>query len=140
MNYNLLATIPNNHIAAFVIGMLSAFPSLMPTALSLKANPSYDLYKTAGFEDMFMTVPIFYGLLHVVLFYIVNTFFPPKFRIYWIIGFIIGLIYPSLGSILSDHAQKVYGTTSRLSLFTNAQLLYLPFYGIIINFIMSNIF
>jgi hypothetical protein len=137
MNYSLTEQLPDNMVTSFVIGFMSAYPSIMPTILSLKDNPSCELYKTAGLEDMSLQLPFFYGFLHVFLIYIINYIVNPEYRTYWLLGFIIGLIYPTFGTI-SGHAKKVYGIKSTPKLYLSAQALYLVFYGLIMNWLMSN--
>lgn len=136
--YDPHAKLPSNYTIAFLIGFISAYPSLMPTVLSIKANPTWDMYKTANLEGMFSSIPIFYGFLHIVIFFMINKFVPKQFRTYWLLGFIIGLLYPTFGTI-SGHAKKVYGTKNTAKLYMGGQLLYLPFYGIIVNYLFNNI-
>ncbi len=143
MNYNIVQTLPNNYIIAFLIGMLSAYPSLMPTALSLKEaslkdHTSCDLYKEAHMEDMFIQLPIMYGVLHVVLFFLILNLVPKSWQTYWLLGFIIAIIYPTLGTI-GGHAKRVYGINSTPKLYMGAQILYLIFYGIIVNYLVNNL-
>ncbi len=137
-NYKLDSKLPTNLIAAFVIGVLSSYPSILPTTYALRKNPSYDLYKKAHLENMQQQLPLVYGILHVILFYFINNFLPENLRTYWLLGFIIGLIYPTLGT-LGDHPRQVYGLTSVPKLYFSAQLMYLFFYGVVINFIFTNI-
>lgn len=137
MNYNLLQPLPKNYTLAFVIGLLSVLPSLAPTALSLQENPSCDLYQKAKLEDMFMQIPLFYGVLHMIIFMVIHSYLPENLRNYWVLGFIIALIYPTLGTI-GGHAKKVYGIESTPKLYVSAQIMYLTFYGLIINYLATN--
>ena len=127
-----------NWIAAFVIGLLSAFPSLAPTALSLKAKKECELYQKADFETKYLWVPIAYGFLLTIVVWLINTLLPKNLRNYWVLGFIMALIFPTLGTI-GDYAKKIYGIESYWSLYFNAQIMYLSFYGLVINYIFSNI-
>jgi len=144
MNYSLTTPITKNYILAFLIGFASSYPSLMPTALSLIKNKGSgdnsqcNLYKIADFETKFMYIPIIYGILSVVIFLVINNFFPGWLNNYWTVGFIIALIYPSIG-YFSQHAQKVYGIKSAPKLYLGAQAMYLTFYGLIINYLINNI-
>ena len=126
----------NNFILAFVIGALSSYISIMPTVLSLKKKPTIELYRASKIEDLILTLPLFYGVLHIVLFYIINNYFPKQYRNYLTLGIIIGLIYPTLGTV-SGHA-KLYAK-STLNLYITAQILYIFFYAVIINYIAKNI-
>ncbi len=127
-----------NPIFAFIIGVLSTFPSLTPTALNLLNRPSIDLYKRANLESKLITIPIYYGILHIVLFFLINTFLPISFRNYWTLGFIVGIIYPTLGTV-TGYARDVYGTTSTLILYIKGIAMYLFIYGIIFNWIAGQL-
>ncbi len=127
-----------NWILAFVIGVLSSLPSLAPTALSLKASKKLDLYHEADLESKLLWIPIAYGFLLVAVIGIINNFFPEYLRSYWFLGFIMALIFPTLGTI-GDYAKRIYGIESYWNLYFNAQVMYLIFYGIVINFIANNI-
>ncbi len=127
-----------NPVFAFVIGALSAIPSLTPTALNLIDRPSLDLYKRAGLESKILSIPFYYGILHIILFFIINTFLPNKFHNYWTLGLIIGILYPTFGTV-TGYARDVYGTTSTLMLYVKGILMYLFIYGIIFNWIASKI-
>lgn len=126
----------NNFTLAFVIGALSAFPSIMPTVLALRKKPTIEIYRTAKIENMIWILPLFYGVLHVILFYLINNFFPKQFQNYLTLGIIIGLIYPTLGTV-SGHA-KLY-SDSPLKLYMTAQILYIFFYAVVFNYIGRNI-
>ncbi len=128
----------NNYTLAFVIGALSSFPSIMPTVLALQKKPTIELYRTAKIENMIWTLPLFYGVLHVILFYLINNFFPKQFQNYLTLGIIIGLIYPTLGTI-SGHAKATYEDKSTLNLYIKAQILYIFTYAVVFNYIGRNI-
>lgn len=138
VQYQLDNPISDNWVMAFVIGMLSAYPTFLPTAFSLKANPEYPLYRRADIETKLIWFPLGFGILHVVIFFLINNFFPPEMQTYWILGFIIGLIYPTLATV-GDYAKDVYGVRNYVSLYIGAQILYLAFYGLGINFLFTNI-
>ena len=127
-----------NPLFAFIIGVLSSFPSLAPTPLSLIQNPSMELYKRASLESKLLSIPIMYGILHIVLFFIINNFFPIYLNNYWTLGLIIGLIYPTLGTV-TNYAKDVYGTKSTLGLYMKGMVMYLFVYGIIFNFVAKNL-
>ena len=91
--------ITTNWMMAFVIGLLSFFPSMVPTALSIKKTPSYEMYNKAKLENKMLYLPIIYGLLNVLVFYLVSRVLPSQYQRYWVIGAIFGLIYPTLGVI-----------------------------------------
>ena len=56
-----LSTYP---IVAFIIGVLSFFPSISPTVHSVIKNPSCNTHKKAKLEKLTYTLPILYGILH----------------------------------------------------------------------------
>lgn len=128
----LYAPITDNHVMAFVIGMLAFFPSMLPSALSLKKKPTLKMYQYIKLEDKLWKVPLFYGVLNLVVFMLVNRFLPESLRKYWVIGIIFGFIYPTLGTI-GNYAKKAYGIKSYTDLYRGAQLMYIPFYGLIIS-------
>jgi hypothetical protein len=138
MSYNLSSKIPNNYATAFVIGVLSALPAMTPSALSLKLDPTYELYRMANLETKILMLPIGFGIMHIFLFYIMNNIFTSQMRTYWMLGFIIGLIYPTL-HIMSDYSQNVYGLNSNWTLYITSQCMFLLFYGFVINFLFSSI-
>jgi hypothetical protein len=119
----------NNVILSFLIGFLSAYPSILPTIISLKKNPTCDLYNKAKLEDMSLYLPFFYGILHVILIWIIVNALPKAYQTYWFLGVIIGLFYPTLGTI-SGHAKKIYGIESTFMLYLGAQFMYQSFYVI----------
>ncbi len=126
--------ITNNIVLQFIIGVLSAFPSLAPTAISLIYKP--ELLSEAGLENKMLWLPIFYGFLSIIVFTLVNTLFPKYLQKYWMIGIIIGLIYPSLGTI-GNHAKKIYGIENYWTLYINAQIMYITLYGIIFYYMVK---
>ncbi len=130
--------ITKNWILAFVIGLLSVFPSILASVLAVKNNPSCEMYKTAKLEDKLLTMPLFYGVLSVLVFFLMNMFFPAQFRRYWVIGIIFGLIYPTLGW-LARLPQDVYGVTNYYQFYASALALYIPFYGLLIAYVVASI-
>jgi hypothetical protein len=126
--------ITSNYVGAFLIGVASAYPSIMPTAVSLVNKPECELYEEAGLEKMFIWLPPLYGLLHIILFIIIHMYVPSVFQSYWLVGLIIGLIYPTLGTI-TGHAKRIYGIKSTFKLFLGAQIMYLLFYGVGVNYV-----
>ena len=138
MKFDINSPITSNPILAFVIGLLAVFPSMAPTALSLKAKPELEMYRKADFETKFLWIPVGYGFLSMAIFYFANLLLPKGWRTYWVIGIIMGLIYPTFGTV-GGYAKKVYGITSTPMLYVNAQIMYIIFYGLIINFIATNI-
>ena len=111
---------------------------MAPTALSIKKDPSLEMYKKAGLEDKMLYLPLFYGLLSVVVFFLASRLLPLAWQKYWIIGIFFGLIYPTLG-VISKLPQKVYGTTNYFLFYLSAILLYTFFYGIVIAWTVENI-
>ena len=133
----MLTKLSKNYILAAVIGVLSTFPSIMPTVLSVIKKPNYETYKKANLEQMIYQLPIFYGILHIILYFIIGNYFPEKLRNYLTLGIIIGLIYPTLGTI-SGHA-NLYNMGSTSKLYITAMVLYVFMYTIIFSFIDRNI-
>ena len=136
--FNIYAKLPNNLIIAFLIGLSSAYPSLLPTIISLKKDDSCEMYTKAKLEDMLLYIPIFYGLLHIFLFFIINKSFPNNLKTFWVLGIIIGILYPTFGTI-TGHAKEVYGIKETWKLYLYAQILYIIFYALIVNSFVSNI-
>lgn len=133
------APITRNLVLAFVIGVLSVVPSLAPSVNAINKNKkSCDILKKAKLEDKVLTLPLIYGIISVIVFFLVNKLAPQELRKYWFIGFIIGIIYPTMGW-LSGLPQNVYGVKNPVKLYASAQILYLIFYGIIIAWVAANI-
>nr|QBK88398.1 MAG: hypothetical protein LCMiAC01_00620 [Mimivirus LCMiAC01] len=132
----------SNPLFAFLIGVLSFFPSIMPSIYYLIKRPSLDLYRKATLENKIYQMPIAYGILHIILFFLINKFMPEGYQNYLVLGVIIGLIYPTLGTV-TKHARDVYGREDTpkniLSLYVSALILYVFVYGVIFNYIAKNI-
>ncbi len=127
--------ITTNYYLAALIGVLATFPSMAASAISVSQRPSLDLYKFVDLENKLWKMPLFYMFLNMFGFYIVNTFLPPSLRKYWVVGILLGLVYPTLGTI-GDYAKKAYGITSYYDLYFKAQILYVAFYGLVISFMV----
>ena len=125
------ASITKNYYLAALIGVLATFASIMPSAIALRRNDSHDLYKYIEMENKVWKMPLFYAGLNAFAFYIVNTFFPKNLKRYWMIGILLGLVYPTLGTI-GDYAKKAYGIKSYYALYASAQVMYGLFYGVVI--------
>lgn len=138
MVFSINAEITDNYWLVFLIGMLASYPILLPTAITLKTNPEYTLYRNADLETLLMFSPILSGIAHVSIFFLINMFLPDKLRTYWTIGFIFGLVFAGLSTI-NDYGKKIYGLKSYISIFIISMVTFLPFYGLFINFLVSQI-
>ena len=132
------ANITQNYTLAFIIGMLIVFPSLMPSVNAAIQKPTMTTYEMIDFPGKLIKLPFFYGFLNLLAIYLINTYFPEQYRKYWILGMLMGLVYPTLGTI-DDYAKKVYGVKSYWNLYLAAQLMYIPIYGIVISYLAQNI-
>ena len=124
--------ITDNYTLVYLIGVLATFPSMLPTALSIIKNPTLEVYKKAALEKKFYLMAFFYGFLNMLVFFLINRYIPDKYNTYFVAGIIMGLIYPTLGTI-DDYAKKMYGITNYWNLYIGAQIMYFIFYGLIIN-------
>lgn len=131
LDMTLSRPITTNYMLMFVIGVLTVFPSMMPTANALKREQDCDLYKEAKLEDKMIWLWLPYGILSIIVFSLANYLLPKDYRTYGIIGAIFGLIYPTLGTI-DDYAKRIYGIDSYYSLYAGAQFMYIFYYGIIV--------
>ncbi len=138
MNFNINSELPNNYLTAFLIGFLSSYPSILPTAIKLKEKPSCDLYNVANIEDMLIKLPTFYGIIHIFLFFMINYFVFPEFRTYWFLGALVSFLYPTF-AIITGHAQKVYDDVGILKFYVYSLVLYVIFYTFVINLLINNI-
>lgn len=130
--------ITKNYFLIFIIGLLSIFPSLALTAISVSRNPTLENYKLANLETKLYTYPILYGIVNILGVLIVTQLLSEQFHNYFILGIIMGVIYPTINNI-GDYTQKMYGITNILDLYIGSQLLYIPFYGIVVSYIVNRI-
>ena len=133
-----LAKLSNKPVFAFLIGVLSMFPSILPSILSIMKKPELKQYRLVSLETKIYQMAIFYGILHVILFFLINKFLPEKYQNYLTLGIIIGLIYPTLGTV-TGYAKRTYNITSTPKLYISAMILYLFTYVIVFNNIAKNI-
>lgn len=133
-----LPKITDNSYMFFLIGILSFFPSIAPSIITLLKNPSCENHKTASLEMKIIYLPLFYGLAVLLLGSLISNYFPHSLNNYVVFAFLMALFYPTLGAI-SGYAKKMYGTKSLLNLYLGAQFMYLPFFGIFVPWITEKI-
>ncbi len=133
-----LTKLSNKPVFAFLIGVLSMFPSILPSIMSIMKKPDLEQYRKVSLETKIYQMAIFYGILHVILFYLINKFLPEAYQNYLTLGVIIGLIYPTLGTV-TGYAKSTYNITSTPKLYVQAMILYLFMYVIIFNNIAKNV-
>lgn len=142
------APITKNYYLAALIGVLVTFPSIMPSVNAmnrLKVSRGFEgsealeeeckFRKYIALEGKLWKMPLLYSIVNVIGFYIVNNYFPFGLRKYWFVGMLMGLFYPTLGTI-GDYAKKAYGVTNYYQLYLWAQMLYVGFYGIVVSTIV----
>lgn len=139
------APITKNYYLAALIGVLVTFPSIMPSVNAINRSKdsrgSEDLEEECKFrkyialEGKLWKMPLLYSIVNVIGFYIINNYFPLSLRKYWFVGMLMGLFYPTLGTI-GDYAKKAYGVTNYYQLYLWAQMLYVGFYGIVVSTIV----
>ena len=138
MSFELFNPVTNNWVTMFVIGALTTFPSMAPTALALKEKKNYKLYRRADLESKLLYVPIVYGIMSIIFFYLFNSYIPQEYNNYFVLGFLFALVYPTLGTV-TGYAKEIYGTKSIPKLYLGAQVMYIIWYGLIMNLMVQNI-
>ena len=117
----------------FIFGILASIVSLIPTANALKKTPTLKLYHRAQLEKQVLYLPILYGILALIIFYIVNSYFPEYLQNYWVIGLLSGLTYATIKAI-NKEAIEVY-QVSNLKMFQIDVIFYPLLYGIVFQLI-----
>ena len=138
MSFDLTTKIPTTNTAAFMMGVLSVLPYLFPAIVSLRENPTLDLYNYIDLQTRLLYLPISFGILSIILCGTMNTLFTYQMRTYWILGFLIGLIY-SFIDMYDNYYTNAYGLNSYWTLFIMNMVIYMFFYGVILNFMFSNV-
>lgn len=138
MSYKFNSRITDSNVHAFIIGLVSTLPYLFPSLISLRANPSFELYNLANLENKLLYLPVCFGLLHIFLFNIFNKIFTSQSRTYWLFGIIIGLIWASV-DYYNNYYQDMYGFKNYFTIYIFWQIISFGFYGIFINYMFSNI-
>jgi len=138
MSFYVNAKLVDNNSMAFVIGALSVLPYLFPTMVSLNATPEYNLYRYVDLETRLLYLPIACGILHIILFNVITKMFTPSMRTYWVLGMIVGLIYASY-DLYNEYYSNVYGFKNVWSLYLMDQIVFLIFYGVIINYLFIGV-
>lgn len=133
-----LPKITGNSHMLFLIGFLSFFPSIAPSIITLFKNPSCENRKKASLETKTVYLPIFYGLAVLLIGSLINSYFPYSLNNYVVFAFLMALFYPTLGTI-TGYAKKMYGTKNLLNLYIGAQIMYLPFFGILVPYLIKKL-
>lgn len=132
-----MTTIPqqqlcNNYYFVFILGMLAWYPSMAPSVISEKSlNMRY-----TDWHQMITYLPFLYGIVNVIVFYLINTYFP-NYANYYVAGVIMALFYSGLGRA-TGHAHK-YGLGNINMLHVYAIMMYVPLYGVVFGFLDSKI-
>ncbi len=79
-------------------------------------------------EKQLLYLPILYGILALIIFYIVNNYFPGYLQNYWVVGLLSGLTYATIKAI-NKEAIEVY-QVSNLKMFQIDVIFYPLLYGI----------
>ncbi len=126
-----------NFYLIFIFGILASIASLYPTGAALKRDPSLKLYHRAQLEKQIMYLPILYGIIALVIFYVINNFFPENLQNYWVAGLLSGLTYATIKAI-GKEAVDVY-QVSNLKMFQIDVIFYPMLYGILFQHIAKSI-
>jgi predicted permease len=130
----------SNMYVGALIGILAFFPSMMPSVLSVWSSKTdsktRDIVKM---ENKVFMVPLFYGFINAIVFYLINKHFPDNLKNFWVVGFMLAFFYPTLGTI-GDYAKKVYGVKSYKRLYFGAQVMYLAYYGIFVPWFLRKLY
>lgn len=134
VNIDFTKPIPNNYFIAIIIGILSVIPAILPPAYSLYKDNSCDKYKRARIEKLVLVLPILFSIIHVGLFYLMYKYIQnDKYKTWWVLGLLIGLLYPTLGSITG------YKSISGIKLYITSFVTYSIIYTFGMNYLFSNI-
>ncbi len=118
-----------NILIQFIIGILASLVSLLPTSFALQKNPTIKLYQRVKLEKQIIYLPILYGILAIIIFYVVNNYFPVYLQNYWIVGLISGLVYATIKAI-NKEALEVYNVSNK-KMFIIDSIFYPVLYGLI---------
>nr|QBK88397.1 MAG: hypothetical protein LCMiAC01_00610 [Mimivirus LCMiAC01] len=118
-----------NLLLQFILGILASLASLYPTGKALQQNPSLKLYRRAKLEWQIIYLPILYGILALIIFYLVNNYFPKYLQNYWMVGLISGLLYATIKAI-NKEAIEVYHVAN-IKMFLIDSIFYPVLYGIV---------
>ena len=122
----------------FIFGILTSIVSLSPTAIALiKRKPSLKLYQRTRLENQILYLPILYGIIALIIFYIINNYFPENLQNYWIAGLLSGLTYATIKAI-NKEAIDIY-QVSNLKMFQIDVVFYPMLYGILFQYIARSI-
>jgi len=126
-----------NSYLIFIFGILASIVSLYPTGTALQKDPSLQLYHRAKLESQIFYLPIIYGILALIIFNIINNYFPANLQNYWVAGLISGLTYATIKAIRKE-AVDVY-KVSNLTMYGIDVIFYPLLYGVLFQFISKNI-
>jgi len=121
----------------FIFGVLASIVSLLPTISALKKRPSLKLYHRAQIEKQILYLPILYGVIALVIFYIINNYFPENFQNYWMAGLLSGLTYATI-KMINKEAVEVY-QIENLKMFKIDVIFYPMLYGIVFQYIAKSL-
>ena len=121
----------------FILGVLASIVSMYPTGSALQKNPSLKLYNRAKLEWIIIYLPILYGILALVIFYLINNYFPKYLQNYWMVGLISGLSYATIKAI-NREAVEVYNVSNKL-MFMIDSVFYPALYGIVFQYMVKYI-
>ena len=103
--------INKNYFVLMLVGFLTGYVSMLVEANKLrKEYPSEEMYWKINFGKQYMRNPLMYGIIAMVIFYLVMNFLPEKLQRYWLVGIIMGIIIPSI-KMINNYAMDVYGVT-----------------------------
>lgn len=130
LNFIVNSELSTNYFFVFVLGMLAWYASMAPAiAAEKRDNVIY-----TDWHSMITYVPFLYGLINVIVFYVLNEYFP-SFANYFFVGIVMGLFYSGLGRI-TGHA-NMYKLSNNNLLHVYAIIMYVTLYGIVFNWLDS---
>lgn len=114
-------------IKDFVAGLIASFVPL--TAMSFKFDNRDCTKNGFSFTNAVRTIPIFFGIINVIVFYLLRLL---GIRNFFLIGFIFAIIYSSFGRFVSGVPTKVFDMENPNYFHLYAIITWGLFYGIII--------
>ena len=122
-----------NYYLIFIYGLIKSLINMNATGMVLKETEDVELYKIGKLEYKWMYVPYLYGIISIIIFFIINNYFPKYLRSYWIAGLMVGFMYATLG-ITNDYNQKMY-KIPKLRVYLIDLTFYSIFYGIVLRLV-----
>lgn len=136
MNLIQSSPLPNNMILAFVIGLLSYYISMVPSAVAIIKDSSKR--QMVGFEKKFLWMPYLYGVVNMVLFALIINLLPTQLNSWYVLGAMVAILYSGAGN-LSGLPQNVYEVKSLPLFHLTAFLIYIPLYGVVFRIVANNL-